>query len=346
MNALAIALAYQATCPRGDRRRTRAVVARRAGGHAACAVALAVSPCRALELRLLLAALGIGLLLESLWVGSGLLGYAAAWPWAGAPAWILALGCAFALVVVPLLGYLHRRPWLAAAFGDRRAAGVPGAAAGGWNAVHFAQPRWHGLLALGAGWALAMPALATLASARSARPPTGSTPLENLGSQLLVIGGRRRADGVAGTGSAANDNAGIVDVLRAAAWRARRCGWHSPAAASCRHACWSACSARPGPCAWHCICGGAYAARPRTAATGRCVPALDGDQRRFPAFFRVPGPAGGAVLAGAGGGGRASQPAVAARCRGAAAVSVLGESLGRRAAGTVPRRPRQSRPHL
>ena len=124
---------------------------------------LAVSPARALELRLLLAALGIGLLLESLWVGSGLLDYAA-WPWAGPPAWILALWCAFALVVVPLLGYLHRRLWLAAALG---AVGGPLAylgAASGWDALRFSEPRWHALLALGAGWALAMPALAALAA--------------------------------------------------------------------------------------------------------------------------------------------------------------------------------------
>ena len=124
---------------------------------------LAVSPARALELRLLLAALGIGLLLESVWVGSGLLDYAA-WPWAGPPAWILALWCAFALVVVPLLGYLHRRPWLAAVLG---AVGGPLAylgAASGWDALRFSEPRWHALLALGAGWALAMPALAALAA--------------------------------------------------------------------------------------------------------------------------------------------------------------------------------------
>ena len=163
MNALAIALAYQATW-------FAAVIGAGRGlwwpGVLAATLfalwRLAVSPARALELRLLLAALGIGLLLESLWVGSGLLDYAA-WPWAGPPAWILALWCAFALVVVPLLGYLHRRLLLAALFG---AIGGPLAylgAARGWDVVQFASPQWHSLLALAAGWALAMPLLAWLA---------------------------------------------------------------------------------------------------------------------------------------------------------------------------------------
>lgn len=164
MNTLAILLAYQATW-------FVAVIGAGRGSWWPSVLAaalfavwrLAVSPARALELRLLLAALGIGLLLESVWVGSGLLDYAA-WPWAGPPAWILALWCAFALVVVPLLGYLHRRPWLAAALG---AVGGPLAylgAASGWDALRFSEPRWHALLALGAGWALAMPALAALAA--------------------------------------------------------------------------------------------------------------------------------------------------------------------------------------
>ncbi|WP_313232287.1 DUF2878 domain-containing protein [Stenotrophomonas acidaminiphila] len=176
MNTLAILLAYQATW-------FVAVIGAGRGSWwpgvlAAVLFALwrlAVSPARALELRLLLAALGIGLLLESVWVGSGLLDYAA-WPWAGPPAWILALWCAFALVVVPLLGYLHRRPWLAAVLG---AVGGPLAylgAASGWDALRFSEPRWHALLALGAGWALAMPALAALAARSLQRDiPRGHT---------------------------------------------------------------------------------------------------------------------------------------------------------------------------
>lgn len=124
---------------------------------------LAVSPQRALELRLVLAALALGLLLETLWVRSGLLEYRAGWPWLDAPGWILALWLAFALTVLPLLGYLQRHLGLAALFG---AIGGPLAywgAARGWGVARFPDPAWHGLLALGAGWALAMPLLAWLA---------------------------------------------------------------------------------------------------------------------------------------------------------------------------------------
>ncbi|WP_259304770.1 DUF2878 domain-containing protein [Thermomonas sp. S9] len=65
--------------------------------------------------------------------------------------------------MLPLLGYLRRHLPLAALLG---AIGGPLAywgAARGWGAAHFSDPAWHGLLALGAGWALAMPLLAWLA---------------------------------------------------------------------------------------------------------------------------------------------------------------------------------------
>lgn len=134
---------------------------------------LSVSPHRLLEARLVLVALAVGLVLENLWVRSGLLDYAAAWPWAGSPAWILALWWAFALAIVPLLGYLHRRLLLAALFG---AIGGPLAylgAARGWDVVQFASPQWHSLLALAAGWALAMPLLAWLARRGLQQSPQG-----------------------------------------------------------------------------------------------------------------------------------------------------------------------------
>jgi hypothetical protein len=110
-----------------------------------------------------LVALFIGLVLENLWVYNGLLDYATPWPSTGSPAWIVALWWAFALAVVPLLGYLHQRLWLAVLFG---AVGGPLAylgAARGWQVVQFTQPVWHSLLALGIGWALVIPLLAWLA---------------------------------------------------------------------------------------------------------------------------------------------------------------------------------------
>ena len=134
-------------------------------GAAAAFIAwrLAVSRHRHIESRLLAVALFIGVVLESCWVRSGLIHYAAAWPLASAPAWLLALWASFGLTIVPLFGYLHTRPWLAAALG---ALGGPlsyAAAARGWHAVIFPVRPQMTLLALALGWAAALPVLTTLA---------------------------------------------------------------------------------------------------------------------------------------------------------------------------------------
>lgn len=118
---------------------------------------------RATELKLAAVALLLGLFLETLWVRLGLIRYAAPWPMQSHPAWLLALWVAFALTVVPLFGYLHDRPWLAAAFG---AVGGPLAylgAARGWHAVLLPLPEWPSLLALAVGWGIALPCLTGLA---------------------------------------------------------------------------------------------------------------------------------------------------------------------------------------
>ncbi|WP_233843899.1 DUF2878 domain-containing protein [Dyella sp. 2HG41-7] len=115
------------------------------------------------ECRLVAVALLLGFFIDGALVRSGLATYAASWPAGFAPAWILALWAAFALSIVPLFGYLHARPHLAAALG---AIGGPLAylgAARGWHVVQFATPMWRGLLALACGWGVAMPLLATLA---------------------------------------------------------------------------------------------------------------------------------------------------------------------------------------
>ena len=136
---------------------------------------LAVSTHRTVEWRLLAVALFIGLVLENLWVRSGLLRYAAPWPSAESPAWLMSLWLAFALTIVPLFRYLHARPVLAAVFG---ACGGPLAylgAARGWHAVLLPTPMWPSLLALAAGWAIALPLLTTLARRWLRTETAGST---------------------------------------------------------------------------------------------------------------------------------------------------------------------------
>ncbi len=134
-------------------------------GAAAAFIAwrLAVSRHRGIEARLLALALIVGATLETCWVHTGLIRYAAAWPLGSSPAWLLALWASFGLTIVPLFGYLHSRPWLAAALG---AAGGPAsywAAARGWHAVIFPPRPLPTLLALSLGWAAALPLLTTLA---------------------------------------------------------------------------------------------------------------------------------------------------------------------------------------
>lgn len=124
---------------------------------------LAVSKQRNAEIRLALVALLFGLLFEGICVGAGLIRYAAPWPLAWAPLWLIALWVVFALTVVPLLGYLHTRPWLAGLFGAIGGPLAYLAAARGWHAVIFSDPLWHALLAVAIGWGIAMPLLATLA---------------------------------------------------------------------------------------------------------------------------------------------------------------------------------------
>jgi hypothetical protein len=140
---------------------------------------LRMSVRRPLELRLMALALGLGLLLDGGLAGTGLLVYAAAWPAGIAPAWILGLWLAFALTVVPLFGYLQKRPWLAAALG-----GICGplsylGAARGWRAVRFTPPAWHALLWLAIGWGIAVPLLVGLAgySPRGTTGPLGQRAL-------------------------------------------------------------------------------------------------------------------------------------------------------------------------
>ena len=125
---------------------------------------LGVSRHPRVEWRLIAVGLLLGLSLDGGLAQSGLLIYAAPWPWtSGAPAWILALWVAFPLTLTQSLAFLQARPRLAAVIG---AIGGPLAylgAARGWQAVAFAPPAWRALLGLAVGWGIAMPLLALLA---------------------------------------------------------------------------------------------------------------------------------------------------------------------------------------
>ncbi|WP_199098592.1 DUF2878 domain-containing protein [Dyella sp. ASV21] len=120
---------------------------------------------RGLELRLLLAALLCGVLVDGVAAGTGWLSYAAPVPAApphGAPWWILMLWLCFATTVNRSLKFLHHRPWLAALLGGVGAPMAYLAAARGWQAVQFHAPEALGLGWIALCWALALPLLGQL----------------------------------------------------------------------------------------------------------------------------------------------------------------------------------------
>jgi hypothetical protein len=134
------------------------------------------------DLSLAATALVLGFLLDGGLVRTGMASYATAWPSASfAPAWIMALWATFAMTFTQSMSWLQHRLWLAVAFG---LIGGPLAylgAARGWHVVTFTTPAWHGLLWLGAGWALATPLLAWMAR----RGTEGSATEQPLTESLL-----------------------------------------------------------------------------------------------------------------------------------------------------------------
>jgi hypothetical protein len=126
------------------------------------AVQMALSERRALDVRLLIVAMVLGLIIDGTLSELGWIRYAApapALPPAGAPLWILALWASFSLTLTRSLAWLSGHPLWAAMFG---ALGGPLAylsAARGFHAVRFVPPSYRAIAVLAAGWAVAMTVL-------------------------------------------------------------------------------------------------------------------------------------------------------------------------------------------
>ncbi|TAL83025.1 MAG: DUF2878 domain-containing protein [Rhodanobacter sp.] len=141
-----------------------------------------VSDRRSTDLRLIAAALVMGLLLDGGLLHLGLASYAASWVAPAPPAWILALWATFALTFTQSLSYLQNKLWLAALLGSIGGPLAYQGAARGWHVVSFAQPVWPALLWLAIGWGLATPLLARLARHRPGHPASTPVSLQGHGS--------------------------------------------------------------------------------------------------------------------------------------------------------------------
>ncbi len=147
------------------------------------AVQLGVSRERAVDLRLLVAALACGFAVDGAMASSGLARYAASAPAlpGGAPLWLLAIWACFALTLRRSMRFLLGRPIAALALG---AIGGPLAylgAARGWQSIAFAEPRWQALALLALAWSLALPLLVLLATRLQPRASL-SAPLPTQGT--------------------------------------------------------------------------------------------------------------------------------------------------------------------
>jgi hypothetical protein len=132
------------------------------------------------ESRLIVLAVLMGLVVDSLLVNSGWLRYASPGPLPGlAPYWILAMWALFATTLNTSMSWLKGRPWLAvllgAVFGP-----LSYLAGQRLGALEFVDCR-PGMLALVFAWALAMPLL-MLAAARfdGFRKPLAALPVQGL----------------------------------------------------------------------------------------------------------------------------------------------------------------------
>lgn len=124
---------------------------------------LYLTPTRARDLRMLTAAVLMGLLVDGLLGASGLLAYAAGNASSAlAPVWILALWAGFALTLTHSMAFFARRPLAAMLFGLLGGPLAYAGAAAVAGAVEFPAGIEPALAAVAVGWAIALPTLYAL----------------------------------------------------------------------------------------------------------------------------------------------------------------------------------------
>ncbi|AMV05995.1 DUF2878 domain-containing protein [Xanthomonas citri] len=122
------------------------------------------------DVQLMVAALSLGLLLDTTLAAGSWVRYATPWPGSLlAPPWILALWLGFALTLNHSLAAAMQRPWLAVLLGAIFGPFSYWLAQRGWHAVEFQSPSLHAVLAVGIGWGVACGVL-SLYARRLARP--------------------------------------------------------------------------------------------------------------------------------------------------------------------------------
>ncbi|MFA0922252.1 DUF2878 domain-containing protein [Xanthomonas fragariae] len=122
------------------------------------------------DVQLMIAALSLGLLLDTTLAAGNWVRYAAPWPGTLlAPAWILALWLGFALTLNHSLATVMQRPWLAVVLGAIFGPFSYWLAQRSWHAVELLPPHLHAAIAVGIGWGAACGML-SLYARRLARP--------------------------------------------------------------------------------------------------------------------------------------------------------------------------------
>lgn len=135
-------------------------------------VAMRVISCGpAVVLPMALLSCAIGFLVESLFVGFGLIQYAAAWPSPHlAPAWIVALWLAFGATLETMAHVLGARAVVKASFLGAVFGPLSYAAGSRLGALEIEEPLWLAYCAFAGGWALSFPLL--IAACRRVGPRT------------------------------------------------------------------------------------------------------------------------------------------------------------------------------